>query len=48
MELKKIFITLLLVLTFNTLNAEMIKPSKDLSAFDVVKIQLEALKKTTS
>ena len=45
MELKKIFITLLFVLTFNTLNAEMIKPSKDLSAFDVVKIQLEALKK---
>ena len=45
MELKKIFITLVFVLTFNTLNAEMIKPSKDLSAFDVVKIQLEALKK---
>ena len=45
MELKKIFITFVFVLTFNTLNAEMIKPSKDLSAFDVVKIQLEALKK---
>ena len=48
MELKKIFITLVFVLTFNTLNAEMIEPSKDLSAFDVVKIQLEALKKITS
>ena len=45
MELKKIFITLVFLITFNTLNAEMIKPSKDLSAFDVVKIQLEALKK---
>ena len=45
MELKKIFITLIFVLTFNTLNAKMIKPSKGLSAFDVVKIQLEALKK---
>ena len=45
MELKKIFITFVFILTFNTLNAEMIKPSKDLSAFDVVKIQLEALKK---
>ena len=45
MELKKIFITLVFALTFNTLNAEMIKPSKDLSAFDVVKIQLEELKK---
>ena len=45
MELKKIFITLVFILSFNTLNAEMIKPSKDLSAFDVVKIQLEAIKK---
>ena len=48
MELKNIFLTLVFVLTFNTLNAEMIKPSKDLSAFDVVKIQLEALKKNNN
>ena len=40
MELKKIFITLVFLITCNTLNAEMIKPSKDLSALDVVKIQL--------
>ena len=44
MELKKIFITFVFILTFNTLNAEMIKPSKDLSAYDVIKIQLDALK----
>ena len=48
MELKKIIITLVSILAFNTLNAEMIKPSKDLSAFDVVKIQLEALKKNNN
>ena len=44
MELKKIFITLVFVLTFNTLNAEMIKPSR-IYLLSIVKIQLEALKK---
>ena len=45
MELKKIFGIIIFTLTFNTLNAEMVKPSKNLSAYDVVKIQLDALKK---
>ena len=45
MELKKIFIIVIFVFTFNSVNADMIKPSKNLSAYDVVKIQLEALKK---
>ena len=45
MELKKILLIVIFVLLSNTLSAEMIKPSKNLSAYDVVKIQLEALKK---
>ena len=45
MELKKIFFTIIFVITFNSLSAEMVKPSANLSAYDVVKIQLEALKK---
>ena len=44
MELRKIFITIIFIFVSSTLNAEMIKPSKNLSAYDVVKIQLEALK----
>ena len=45
MELKKIFIIIFFVFIFSNLNADIIKPSKNLSAYDVVKIQLEALKK---
>ena len=45
MELKKIYIVFYFVFSFSILNADIIKPSKNLSAYDVVKIQLEALKK---
>ncbi len=45
MELKKIQIVFYVVFSFSISNADIIKPSKDLSAYDVVKIQLEALKK---
>tara|TARA_A100001011_G_C14058489_1_gene735096 strand:- start:95 stop:550 length:456 start_codon:yes stop_codon:yes gene_type:complete len=45
MELKKIIITVILIFIFNISNAEIIKPAENLSAYDVVKIQLEALKK---
>ena len=45
MELKKIHIVFYFVFSFSILNADIIKPSKNLSAYDVVKIQLEALKK---
>ena len=45
MELKKIHIVFYLVFSFSTSNADIITPSKNLSAYDVVKIQLEALKK---
>ena len=44
MELKKIFLSAILVLTFNNLQANPVTPHKDLSAYDIVKIQLEALK----
>ena len=44
MELKKIHIIFYLVFSFSISNADIIKPSKNLSAYDVVKIQLEALK----
>ena len=45
MELKKI-ITVLVVFIFTSyLNAEIIKPASDLTPYDVVKIQLNALKK---
>ena len=48
MELKKILIIVFCLFVFNSLNADMVKPSKNLSAYDVVKIQLEALKKITN
>ena len=44
MELKKLSITITLILFFSSLNAESIAPNKKLLPFDVVKIQLEALK----
>ena len=45
MELKK-YLTLIFILSFtNFLYADIIKPAKILTAYDVVKIQLNALKK---
>tara|TARA_A100001015_G_scaffold169594_1_gene188522 strand:+ start:3813 stop:4268 length:456 start_codon:yes stop_codon:yes gene_type:complete len=48
MELKKIILTLIFVLFSNTLNAELIKPNKTLSPYDVVEVQLKALKNNDS
>jgi len=45
MELKKVFFTILLVLFFNNLQASPLKPNENLLPYDVVKIQLNALKK---
>ena len=44
MELKKIFISIFFVGLITSLKAEMIKPAENLSAYDVIKIQLNALK----
>ena len=44
MELKKYFIIVILLNFANNLYANTIQPTKDLSAYDVVKIQLNALK----
>ena len=44
MELKKIILTIFLVSFINSANAEIIKPAENLSAYDVIKIQLNALK----
>jgi hypothetical protein len=44
MELKKKFITIAFVLIFNNLQADSVKPDAKLSPYDVVKIQLNALK----
>lgn len=44
MELKKKLLILFFISFFSPAKAEMIKPAKNLSAYDVVKIQLEALK----
>ena len=44
MELKKIIITLIIILFTSPLNAELIKPNKEFDPYDVVKIQLKALK----
>ena len=45
MELSKITIFFLILFYSTQVNAELIKPNKDLEPYDVVKIQLEALKK---
>ena len=45
MELKKIFIALVIFLHFNNLQANSVIPNEKLSPYDVVKIQLDALKK---
>ena len=44
MELKKIILFFILIFYFGPLNAELIKPSNKLDPYDVVKIQLKALK----
>ena len=44
MELKKIILSFIFIFYFSTLNAELIKPSNKLDPYDVVKIQLKALK----
>jgi hypothetical protein len=45
MELKKYFILIILLNFTNFLYADIIKPTKNLTAYDVIKIQLNALKK---
>ena len=45
MELSKVTIFFLILFYSTQVNAELIKPNKELEPFDVVKIQLEALKK---
>ena len=44
MELKKICLLIIIILFSNKLNSEIINPNKKLLPYDVVKIQLEALK----
>ena len=44
MELKKLLIAIFFVGFLSSAKAEMIKPAENLSAYDVIKIQLEALK----
>ena len=48
MELKKIIIIFFFINFLSHLNAEMTEPSKDILPYDVVKIQLDALKKKQS
>ena len=45
MELKKYFILIIILNFTNFLYADIIKPTKHLTAYDVIKIQLDALKK---
>tara|TARA_A100000164_G_C21733927_1_gene688960 strand:- start:24 stop:479 length:456 start_codon:yes stop_codon:yes gene_type:complete len=47
MELKRIILLFILVLYFGQLKAELINPSKNFDPYDVVKIQLKALKNNT-
>tara|TARA_B100000965_G_C19475572_1_gene706090 strand:- start:561 stop:1016 length:456 start_codon:yes stop_codon:yes gene_type:complete len=44
MELKKILILFIFILFSNSLKAELVEPNDKLAPFDVIKIQLEALK----
>tara|TARA_Y100001970_G_C13933624_1_gene699582 strand:+ start:375 stop:830 length:456 start_codon:yes stop_codon:yes gene_type:complete len=44
MELKKIFIIIFFCLSTNAIGAELKKPDKSLDPYDVIKIQLDALK----
>ena len=45
MELSKVTIFFLIFFYSTQVNAELIKPNTELEPYDVVKIQLEALKK---
>ena len=45
MELKKYFILIIILNFTNFLYADIINPAKNLTAYDVIKIQLNALKK---
>ena len=47
MELKKFLILFILILFDNSVYAELAQPNKKLDPYDVVKIQLEALKNNT-
>ena len=44
MELKKLYFIVVIIFCGTDLLAENVKPNKNLSPYDVVKIQLEALK----
>ena len=44
MELKKVFLFIIIILFSNKLNTEIVNPNEKLLPFDVVKIQLETLK----
>ena len=44
MELKKFLISFILIFLTNSVYAELVKPNKQLDPYDVVKVQLEALK----
>jgi len=48
MELKKILIILIVILISSHVKAELVKPNTKLDPYDVVKIQLEALKNNNS
>ena len=48
MELKKFFILIIILNFTNFLYADIIKPTKHLTAYDVIKIQLDALKKNNN
>ena len=48
MELKKILIILIVILFSSHVKAELVKPNTKLDPYDVVKIQLEALKNNDS
>jgi len=48
MELKKFFILIIILNFTNFLYADIIKPTKNLTAYDVIKIQLNALKKNNN
>ena len=44
MELKKVLVAIFLVGLISSARADIIKPAENLSAYDVIKIQLNALK----
>ena len=44
MELKKILLSIFFVGLISSAKADIIKPAENLSAYDVIKIQLDALK----